>query len=832
MVPPALSRTSGTVIFPDPVNEHRRTARTRLAVLIACVGLSVAVAPCTMAQDVAPPPVGDGLDVYESRPIRQIVLQTPPSPGGQPGSIDPRLEQTVWNNVRSTVGGAFRAETVREDVARLNRLNVFRQVDTSVQLLDDGGVRVIFTLAEQPVIQAVQVSGNLKMTDQKIFEQIDLVVGGPVDRFQVDRAARQIERLYRDKGYYFARVTIDQRELDESGIVVFQIREGDRVKITDIRFEGNQSFAGRDIRREVESRTANLFKKGQIDDSELDRDVGRVIEFYRNNGFLDVRAGYRIQPAPNGKEAIIVFLIEEGPLYTLRDVEVNYADDTGEQPFSPEQIRGLLSIKRGSVYGVRDVEAALRVIAESFGKLGHTDVQVVRFELRDTERPQVDLRLVISAGPRYNTGLIITSGNDLTQKKVILRETELLPNRPLDSTKVAQTESRLEQKNLFERGSVKVTPQPPDAFDQVTRDVLIEVAETNTGDFSVGGAVSSDSGVIGRISLTQRNFDVTDVPDTPGELFSGRAFRGAGQVFSIEALPGDRIETYSVSLTEPHLFDTDYSGQAQLYYRFRDYDEFDELRYGGRLSLGRRFGTRWSGALSLRVESIDLSDILPDRPTDIFEVEDRHNLTGLGFTLARTSIDNRFRPTRGSSTEFSIEQTGVLGGDFDFTKFQAEHEVFIPIREDYLDRRTVLSLSTRIGYIPQGRSGTPTYERFYMGGQSFRGLQFRTVSPKGIRNDNGEQSDQPVGGTFMFFAGAQIQQPVFEEMFSVVAFVDSGTVLFEPGIEDYRVTVGVGLRFSIPQLSPAPLAFDFGFPVLKEDLDETRVFTFSIDVPF
>lgn len=823
---------SGTVIFPDPVNEHRRTAPTRLAVLIACVGLSVGVAPWASGQGTEPPRVGGGLDVYENRPIRQIVLQTPGGPGGEPGPIDARLEQTVWNNIRSTVGGAFRAQTVRDDVARLNRLNVFRQVDTSVQLLDDGGVRVIFTLSEQPVIQAVQVSGNLKMTDQRIFEKIDLVVGGPVDRFQVDRAARQIERLYRDKGYYFARVTIDQRELDESGIVVFQIREGDRVKITDIRFEGNQSFEGREIRREVESRTANLFKKGQIDDSELDRDVGRVIEFYRNNGFLDVRAAYRIQPAPNGKEAIIVFLIEEGPLYTLRNVDVEYVGESGERPFSPDQIRGLLTVKRGDVYGVRDVEAALRVIVESFGKLGYTDVKVVRFELRDTERPQVDLRLVISAGRRYTTGLIITSGNELTQKKVILRETELRPNRPLDSTQIKQTELRLEQINKFERRSVKVTPQPPDPFDRVTRDVLIEVAETNTGDFSVGGAVSSDSGVIGRISLTQRNFDITDVPDTPGELFSGRAFRGAGQVFSIEALPGDRIETYSVSLTEPHLFDTDYTGQGQIYYRSRDYDEFDEMRYGGRLSLGRRFGTRWSGALSLRIESIDLSNILPDRPVDIFEVEDRHNLTGVGFTLARTSIDNRFRPTRGSSTQVSIEQTGLLGGDFDFTKVTADHEVYIPIHEDYLDRRTVLSLRTKVGYIPQGRGDTPTYERFYLGGQSFRGLQFRTVSPKGIRNDNGEQSDQPVGGTFMFFAGAEIKQPIFEEMFSIVGFIDTGTVLFEPGIEDYRVTVGMGLRFSIPQLSPAPLAFDFGFPLLKEDLDETRVFTFSIDVPF
>ncbi|RMH11340.1 MAG: outer membrane protein assembly factor BamA [Planctomycetota bacterium] len=818
-------------MFPDPVSSFRPTAR--ILVLIASVGLAMPIGSWCDASVWEVQPAVDDLDVYESRPIRELVLQGPPGPDGQPAALDPKLEQNALNNIRSRVGGAFRAQTVRDDVARLNRLNVFKSIDTSVQLLEDGGVRLIFTLTEQPVIQAVQVTGNLKMTDQKIFDEIDLVIGAPVDRFQVDRAARQIEALYREKGYYFARVTIDERELVESGIVVYQIREGERVKITDIRFEGNQSAEPREIRREIKTRTANLFKKGKIDDNELDADVGRIIDFYRNLGFLDVRAGYRIQPAPNGREAIIVFLIEEGPLYTLRDISLEYTDiDPAEAPFTVEQIAGLMSVKRGDVYGVRKVESSLETVIQSFGKLGYTDVRIERYELRDPDRPQVDLKVVISAGPKYRTGLIITGGNELTRKDVILRNTELRPGRPLDTTYLEATRFRLEQINLFERGSVKVTPQPPDPQEPDVRDVYIEVAETNTGNFAVGGAVSSDSGVVGRISLTQRNFDLMDFPDTPGELFSGRAFRGGGQTFRIEILPGDRIETYSTSLSEPHLFETDYSGSVQIFYRSRDYDEYDELRFGGRFSIGRRFGTRWSGALNLRIESVDLTNILPDRPTDVFAVADRNAVTAIGFALGRTSIDNRFRPTRGSASTINIEQVGALGGDFTFTKLNADHTVFIPIFEDYLDRRTVLSFKTQIGYIPQGRSETPTYERFYLGGQTFRGFQFRSVSPKGIRNDTGVMSDQPVGGTWLFFAGAEIQQPIFEEIFSLVGFIDTGTVTFEPGFDDYRVSVGMGMRFSIPQLSPAPLAFDFGFPIKKGPRDESRAFTFSIDVPF
>jgi outer membrane protein insertion porin family len=805
-----------------------------VAIVGMAVGMGVALpVPCACAQPESAPERADDFDVYEGRPVREIVVRGVPGPGGAAAELSDELRQTALNNIRSATGGAFRADTARADVTRLNRLNVYGSVDAFVQLLDDGSVRLIFALAEQPIIQAVQVSGNYRLTDQKIYDEIDLVIGAPVDRFQVDRAARKIENLYREKGYYFARVSVDERELDESGIIVYQIREGERVKVTDIRFEGNNSFEPRELRREIDTRTTSLFKKGEIDDNQLDTDVGSLIQFYRNQGFLDVRAGYRIQPAPNGKEAIIVFIVEEGPLFTLRNVRVTYSDaEPGDQVYDERQIEGLLDVKRGQVYGVRDVNDAIKRVIDAFGVQGFTEIRIARQELRDPDRPQVDLLLQIEQGPRYKTGIVITTGNDITQKNVLMREVETRPGRPLDSTALQASQHRLEQTALFEPGSVKLTPQPADPYAPEYRDVLVEIAETNTGEITFGGAVSSDSGVTGRISLVQRNFDLMDWPDTPGELFSGRAFRGAGQTFRAEVLPGNRIETYAVSLTEPHMADTNYSGTAQIFYRSRDYDEFDEQRYGTRLSLGRRLGTRWAGAINFRAESVDLTSVAPDRPTDIFDVADQNWLSGVGLSLTRTSIDDRFRPSRGSTTAITIEQVGAAGGDFDFTKFTADHTVFIPIFEDYLDRRTVVSFTTKIGYIPQGRADTPTYERFYLGGQSFRGFQFRTVSPRGLRHDNGQPSPDPVGGTWMFFAGAQIQRPIFEELFSIVGFIDTGTVTFEPGFDDYRVSAGFGFRFYVPQLSPAPLAFDLGFPIISQATDEGRTFTFSIDLPF
>jgi len=131
-----------------------------------------------------------------------------------------------------------------------------------------------------------------------------------------------------------------------------------------------------------------------------------------------------------------------------------------------------------------------------------------------------------------------------------------------------------------------------------------------------------------------------------------------------------------------------------------------------------------------------------------------------------------------------------------------------------------------------GDDEAPIYEQFYLGGRSFRGFEFRTISPKGIRADTGTIGDDPVGGEWLLFLGTQYEFPLFEEVITGVLFLDTGTVTDEVGIDDYRAAVGFGIRLYIQQLGPLPIAFDFGFPVLKEDGDEEELLSFSADFPF
>jgi len=820
-----------------------------------------------LRQNVQPP---EELESFEGRPIRAIVLRRPlarPSPDEptQYGPVTEELSGLVMNQLRAIPGTPYRQETITEDITRLTRLSRFRQVDSYAQLMDDGSVTITYTLVTQPIVVAVQSVGNRKLTDQDIQKEVDFVLGTSVDRYQLDRACRRIENLYREKGYYLVQVTIDEQALEDSGIVLFRVREGERLKVTDIRFEGNRAFSPRELRSAIKTTEAGLLDKGALDDDTLDSDVASLVAFYRDRGYLDARVGRTYRPSLNGREAIVTFQVEEGRLYTLRNVTLYYpelrhptdyataelaraAAGPGELVFpraqgqyivhamgvfSTEQVIGLMKLKPGDVYSQNLVRKSLESIRSAYGQLGYVDARVVPSELRDIQDPRVDLLIEVREGQRFQTGEVLIHGNDITRDRVIRRFVLPTPDRPANNLSLDESRKRLNATRLFDiKEPVRLTYQDADPIDQEYRDLLVEVKETNTGKFLLGASVGSDLGVAGRIAVEQNNFDVTDTPDSFDEFFSGRAFRGGAQKFKLELVPGNDFSNYSISLGEPSLFESDYGGNISLFYREANYDEYTEDRTGTRWGFGRVFGSRWNVNFPFRVENINLRNVAPNEPTDVFEFIGTNLLTGAGITVGRSTLNDPFRPSLGRQIEFAFEQVGAMGGDFDFSVFRAEHRIYIPIHEDFLGRRTVFNWKTKVGYIPQDKNDVPVYERFYLGGQSFRGFEFRAVSPVGIANDTGQPTDDPVGGTWMFFTGIELSQPVYEDVLSIIGFVDTGTVTYSPGFEEYRVSVGFGFRLYFPGFSPAPLAFDLGFPLLRQDTDSERVFTFAVDIPF
>ncbi|MBX9738107.1 MAG: outer membrane protein assembly factor BamA [Phycisphaerales bacterium] len=787
----------------------------------------------------SPIPAGEGpavtkvskaLSGYENRLIRSVELR----------GLRAVAPQLVLNQVRSVEGSPLSEAAVRADVARLNRLGRFNQIEALATLFDDGTVGLVYEFIETPIVRAARAVGNRQISDEDLATEIDLLAGTPIDRFQIDRLVRRIKDLYRKRGYYQADVTVDEAELSERGNLIFQIREGERLKVTDIRFDGNGSFDASQLRPQIKTETWGIFSSGALDDSVIDQDVAAIIQFYKDRGHLDVRVDRTIRPSPNGQEAILTFIISEGQVYTLRSVRVALAQpgtrdvpsDLSPRVYSREQIAGLMTIKAGDVYSLDRIRKSIETVQDAYGKLGYVDSTVAREEIRDVNRPEVDILLIISEGEPSLTGLVTVRGNELTQQKVIRRQVKLLPDRPLDTTFIKRTKESLDETQLFEQQSVKLTIQPPDPSNPAHRDLLVEIKETNTGRLGFGAAVNTDLGLIGTIDFAQRNFDISDTPDSMGELLTGRAFRGAGQSFAIQLQPGTNFQNYSISLGEPNLFETDYAANVGTGFRRWDYDEYTETRISLSGTIGRRFGERWAGGISGRVEQVTLGNFQSGTTVDLRNVEGSNFLAGVSARIARTATDSNIRPTRGTKFDASIER---VGGDFSFWKMAANFGAYLPLYEDFSGRTTVLTFRSSVGLIPEDQDDVPLFERFYSGGTAFRGFSFRGISPRGIIAGTNPPvvGADPVGGTWSLFNGLQVEQPVWRDVISVVGFIDSGTVNASRfNVSQYRVAVGAGFRLYLPMLGPNPLAFDFAVPLRREEFDEKRIFSFTLDVPF
>ena len=359
-----------------------------------------------------------------------------------------------------------------------------------------------------------------------------------------------------------------------------------------------------------------------------------------------------------------------------------------------------------------------------------------------------------------------------------------------------------------------------------TLDFEVTAHEAMTGRMMFGVGVNSDAGLVGQILIDEQNFDWTRFPRSWEDIRNASAFRGDGQRFRIEAVPGTELQRYMVTFQEPYLFDSQVSLGLSGYYYNRSYREWYEQRIGGRIALGYQLSPDLSMSLAYRGAKINVLDAIDPTLPEFSGIIGR-NLALHGFQLAMTrdKRDSAFMATEGHLLEVTLEQ--VLGSfsypraEIDFRKYFMLHE-----RPDRSGRH-VLSLGARAGYTGDN---TPIYENFYAGGfSSLRGFEFRGATPHVYSANAG--TNVFVGGQFLLLGSAEYMFPITaDDMIRGVVFCDTGTV--EPTISDwsnnYRVAPGFGLRIAVPAMGPAPIALDFAFPVSWEPGDRFEVFSFFV----
>jgi outer membrane protein assembly complex protein YaeT len=731
--------------------------------------------------------------------------------------VDPIYAQSI---VKIAAGATWNPEEIAAACARLAETRKFEGNPFAEAREEDGQLVLVFVVKERPFVSEVTFVGNEKFKVDELLKDIDLSAGSPISEFTIGQARQAIERKYKEAGYYHATVDFDPDVLRDERRVLFRISEGPRVKVRRITFEGNNSYTALELRSKIETNTYIwLFRTGAFDDETAQRDAATLKQYYVDRGFLNAQVGYRIELAENQSDLQLIFQIDEGLQHQIKNVKIE-----GANVFDAERIAAVMSqTQAGAVVDADKIKADRERMLSEYGQLGYIYAEVATSQVFDEEDGFVNMTIKLKEGEQYRFGRIEIRGNRQTKDKVVRRELRFFPEELYNTVEAKAAEQRLTETRLFSEATITPQGETPGV-----RDALVDVNEADTTTILFGVGVTSNSGLTGSISIEQRNFDIFDWPRSGSELFKGKSFKGAGQTLRLLIEPGTELNRGRIEFREPYLLDKDLGLGAGAYVFERGRDEYDEQRIGGYISLDKRIRDGifkdWAVEGASRFEAIDIDDVEAFSAKDIEDVKGSSWLSSLKGTLVRDKTDSAWLPSKGNRFKISYEQAGVFGGDYSFGKAIADYTHYFTLKTDTFDRKHILAVGATGGQI---FGDAPVFERFYGGGiGSVRGFEFRGISPRdGIRDDR-------IGGDFMFLTNAEYSFPLMGKVVRGVTFMDMGTVEPDFGINSWRASVGFGARIYIKYFGPIPLAFDFAFPIAKEDEDDTQVFNFSFGTTF
>lgn len=729
-------------------------------------------------------------------------------------------EAKVLNEIRTRKGQPLNQETLRNDIRMLDATHRYVVGANAEVLKTPDGVVVNIRVVERAAMDDVIYKGAKHLNDEDLEKLTGLRKNMPMSPALNRLAARNIEKDLQSKGRLFAKVEIEEGDKPEDSRVVFRITEGPVVKIRQIRFEGNQFVSADRLKTQIMSSQAILGISGEYNPAMLENDIAKLLEYYRQFGYFDVKIRREVRWNDDFQTVDLVFVIDEGLRFLIKGVQVS-----GNKVVGTDALLAHNTVMVGQPFNGTVMQAGLKKMQNEYGQRGYITSRIVPEPIFGEQPGEVTLNYQVAEGQPARVGEIKFVGNSVTRDNVIRRQLQVFPGQLINPTDIAASERNLQRLGIFkmepERGVAPrisvLEPDQPSEF----KDLLVQVEEDRTGSLLFGVGFTSDAGATASITLNERNFDITRIPTSFDDFLHNRAFRGAGQEFRAEIVPGTELSRYTISFREPYLFDTPLSFGTSGYYYTRRFNEYDERRAGGRLSLGQRFTPLWSGNVSFRGENVTIKNVPPWAPEEILEVQGNNTLFAPRLALVRDSRDSFLRPTEGSRYEFSYEQ-GF--GDYTFPILMAEAAHFFTLyeRPDGSGRH-VLQVKGQVGWAGED---TPVFEKFYAGGQrTLRGFEFRGVGP----DINGFK----VGGRFMLTGSVEYQIPLLaSDRLYAVAFSDFGTVEQDVGIKDFRVSAGAGLRLALPMFGPAPLALDWAFPLVKKDTDDKQVFFIGVALSY
>ena len=737
--------------------------------------------------------------------------------------------ETVRSYLTFTAGDAYDPAQIDESLKALFATGLFQDVRIRRE-----GSTVVVVVEENPIVARVAFEGNREVEDDTLASEVQLKARAVYTRARVQADVQRILDVYRRQGYYAAAVNPKIINLDNNRIdVVFEINEGPTTKIRAINFIGNEAFSDSQLRFVISTTQTNLlsFLKGtniyDPDRLSLDRELLR--QFYLKNGYADARIlSATADLDRDGRGFFVTFTISEGERYRFGAIDVESALPS----LNVDALRGSILTRAGRVYNAEKVEKTVEALTIAVSQQGYAFGQVrPRFE-RDEATHTMGIVYVIEEGPRIYIERINVVGNFRTEDKVIRREFRLAEGDAYNRLLVEAARKRLRGLGFFK--SVDIDTDPGSAPDRVV--LTVKVEEQPTGELSFGAGYSTSEGVIGDVSITERNL------------------MGKGQYVRLGFSGSLERAQVDFAFTEPRFLDRNMAAGFDAFYKTVDLTSvasFSERDAGGDVRLGFPIADNTQLGLRYKFENEDIFNVSSNASLAVKQSEGSVNVSSIGYTVAYDTRNLPQSPTSGVFASFSQDFAGI-GGDVDYLRSVADARGYYPIT----NKITLVGRVQGGDILGWGGQDVRLTDLFFKGGETIRGFQRAGFGPRdacedpttGDRLPHNTCSRDALGGELFWATTAEVRFPfpfVPENLgMQGAVFVDAGS-LWDPSqlalnavnqegsfiFDSSQVRLSTG--FSLIWQSPlGPLRADFAEALLKADFDRTELFRFGASTNF
>ena len=727
-------------------------------------------------------------------------------------------EQVVRANMALRDGVPLDESLIDRDIRSLYRTGLFEFIEVKREELPGNVVNLVVEVTPKFRVLDVRFEGNKAYKERRLRKEVKTIANGSLDERQVKDDSEKLYEFYQKNGYNQAQVsyTIDRNRNTGFGTVTFKIREGAKVRISDIKFIGNDHVKARKLRKEMETSKWHPFSwltgGGRFKDDEFDEDLDKLRDYYREQGFLDVEiAEDKITfDYPSPSRLVITIRVDEGRQYRIGDISFS-----GNTIFQENLLRLIPRQRKGMGFVPSKLDKDVENLEDFHGRGGYLDTRVRLVRKPNLQTGDIDLEYQINESEKFQVESINIEGNTKTKSIVILRELVLGPGDVFDSVRMKISKVRLENTRFFE--DVNVTPESTNIPGR--RNLRVAVKEARTGNLTFGAGFSSLERAVLFAEVTQSNFD----------LFNRKSFfQGDGQKFRLRLQLGSQSSQVVLAFEEPWLFERELAFGFQLARTSSDYNSafYEEIRTFGQLYLRKRLFGLIEGTGTYSYEIVDIDNVDPSAPQYIRDAAGQRTISKLGLTLLRDTRDKIINTTRGNRMELITEFAGgPLGGDENYYKVEFRGSQFYPVFEF---QEQVLALIARAGVVQEFGDSNDVYifDKFFLGGpQTLRGFEYREVGPK-------DRFGNPLGAkTYAFFSAEysfDVVKPIRFAVFYDGGFANSDAYDFAP--YDYNDNFGFGLRLFV---AGAPLSLDFGIPLTGDRFNKKgSQFNFSFGTRF